>query len=256
MKFEVIKPCASLTPYIHSYWEFTGEKDDHQWERSIPDGCQGLLINLGEKYKMEEGFIDFGKTYVLGKKTTFRDAFIEAGTHLLGVYLKPGKFHHFFHYDPQFELVNKAIEFDKQRSFNLNKILKDPYSYLNRFFLDKLRNSERELQETIEDIHKAKGNVDISGIAKKQRISVRSLERRFKLYVGISPKEFANIVRFQYAYSAIIQSTQTHNLSDIAFEFGYYDHAHLANEIKKYTGHAPSQIVGSDVLHDQYPWYD
>ena len=32
------------------------------------------------------------------------------------------------------------------------------------------------------------------------------------------------------------------SLLEIAFETGYYDHAHLANAIKKYTGLQPSQL--------------
>ncbi|WP_409994074.1 helix-turn-helix domain-containing protein [Sphingobacterium siyangense] len=58
----------------------------------------------------------------------------------------------------------------------------------------------------------------------------------------MSPKEYSNIIRFQRALSIIRNSDENKSLSDIAFECGYYDHAHLSNEIKRNTGMAPSQI--------------
>jgi AraC-like DNA-binding protein len=62
------------------------------------------------------------------------------------------------------------------------------------------------------------------------------------MHIGISPKEYSNIVRFQYALSIIKKSGKNRSLSDIAFECGYYDHAHLTNEIKRNTGLSPSQL--------------
>lgn len=71
---------------------------------------------------------------------------------------------------------------------------------------------------------------------------MRQLERCFKKHIGITPKEFANIIRFQFAFSKIKHNEQRKSLLDIAFDTGYYDHAHLSNAIKRYTGLAPSQL--------------
>jgi AraC-like DNA-binding protein len=68
------------------------------------------------------------------------------------------------------------------------------------------------------------------------------LERNFKKNIGISPKEFVNILRFQFALEKIKDNQLGKSLQDIAFESGYYDHAHLSNEIKRYTGLSPSQF--------------
>jgi AraC-like DNA-binding protein len=68
------------------------------------------------------------------------------------------------------------------------------------------------------------------------------LERNFKTHIGIAPKEYSNIVRFQNALAKIKNSDQGKSLLDIAFECGYYDHSHLTNEIKRNTGLTPSQL--------------
>jgi transcriptional regulator GlxA family with amidase domain len=68
------------------------------------------------------------------------------------------------------------------------------------------------------------------------------LERNFKKLIGLSPKEYSNIIRFQNALSLIKNSSQRRSLLDIAFECGYYDHSHLSNEIKQKTGLSPSLL--------------
>ncbi|WP_264538162.1 helix-turn-helix domain-containing protein [Flavobacterium sp. N1736] len=244
MEYKETKTCIELAPYIHSFWELKGDNSDNQWERIFPDGCAGLIINLGESCKTDNGNVsmDYGKTYVVGAMTSFKDTFIDAETHLLGVCLKPATFSNFYKYAPQNELTNSTIEFDRRHSFNIEKIVKDPSYYLNNFFYDRFRNKNRPLQSVIEEIHNANGQLSIYEIAKRNCITVRQLERNFKMHIGITPKEYSNIVRFQNALSIIKKSANEQSLLDIAFECGFYDHSHLTNEIKRNTGLAPSQL--------------
>lgn len=244
MKFRETKPCVELEPFIHAFWELKGDESDRQWERNFPDGCPGLVINLGETCRTDNGSVsmDYGKTYVVGTMTSFKDSFIDANTHLLGVCLKPAIFSNFYSYAPQNELINNTIEFDKSNSFNVEKIIKDPTHYLNRFFIDRVRNTNRQLQSVIDDIHNSNGQLGIYEIAKRNHTTIRQLERKFKMHIGITPKEYSNIVRFQNALSIIKNSDQERSLLDIAFECGFYDHSHLTNEIKRNTGLVPSQL--------------
>ncbi|MCK7560040.1 helix-turn-helix domain-containing protein [Chitinophaga sedimenti] len=71
---------------------------------------------------------------------------------------------------------------------------------------------------------------------------MRQLERHFNTHIGITPKEYSNIIRFQHALSKIKMQAHKSSLLDIAFECGYYDHAHLTNDLRKNTGYAPSQL--------------
>ena len=99
-----------------------------------------------------------------------------------------------------------------------------------------------QLQSIINDIHSSNGKLSISELSKRNHISVRQLERKFKSQIGISPKEYSNIIRFQNALNIIKNSCEKRSLLDIAFECGYYDHSHLNNEIKRNTGLSPSLL--------------
>lgn len=244
MKYKEISPIPELAPYIHAFWELTGENTDKQWERNFPDGCAGIVVNLGDTCITDNGMtkMDFGNTYAVGAMTSYKDSFIENNTHLFGVCLKPGTFSNFYNFASQSEILDQTIQFGKEHAFNIGKFIKDPIHYLNGFFINRLQKKNGSLESVIQDIHQAKGQVTISEIAKRNFITVRQLERKFSAHLGVSPKEYANIVRFQNAMAKIKEIGGEMSLMDIAFECGYYDHSHLANDIKRNTGMIPSQL--------------
>ncbi len=244
MEYIEVKPYKELEPFIHSYWELKGEESDGQWERNFPDGCAGLVMNLGETCLTDNGAVsmEFGKTYVVGAMTSFKDSFIESNTHLWGVCFKPAAFTNFFEYAAQVELTDHTIEFEKSYSFAIDKVLSNRSHYLNRYFMDRVKSKQNPLQSIIGDIHSSHGKLGILELSKRNHISVRQLERKFKSQIGISPKEYSNIVRFQNALGIIKNSNENRSLLDVAFECGYYDHSHLTNEIKRNTGLSPSQL--------------
>lgn len=244
MNYKKIKPSKELEPFIHFYWVLKGQELESQWERVFPDGCAGIVMNLGNTCLTDNGAVsmEFGKTYVVGAMKSFKDSFIDNDTHLLGVCLKPATFANFYSYATQNELTNATIEFEKSNSFNVDKTLVNPFNYFDYFFLERIKSRNNQLQSVVNDIHSTNGQISIVELSKRNFTTVRQLERNFKKYIGLSPKEYSNIIRFQNALSIIKNSNQNRSLLDIAFECGYYDHSHLTNEIKRNTGLSPSLL--------------
>ncbi len=244
MEYKKIAPYKELEPLIHFFWELKGNELEREWERVFPDGCAGVLMNLGGTCLTDNGSVsmEFGKTYVVGAMTSFKDSFINGNTHLLGVCLKPATFANFYNYSPQDELTNNTVEFEKSKSFDIDKILDNPFNYFNNFFYDRIKSKNNQLQSVINNIHSTNGQISIYELSKRNFTTVRQLERNFKKLIGITPKQYSNIIRFQYALGLIKNSNKNQSLLDIAFECGYYDHSHLTNEIKRNTGLSPSQL--------------
>lgn len=244
MEYKKIKPYKDLEPFIHFYWELKGNELERQWERVFPDGCAGIVMNLGNTCITDNGSVsmEFGKTYIVGAMTSFKDSFIDSNTHLLGVCLKPATFSNFYSHTSQNELANDTVEFEKSKSFNVDKIFNNPYNYFDIFFYDRLKSKNNQLQSVLKDIHLTNGQISVYELSKRNFTTVRQLQRSFKTLIGISPKEYSNIIRFQHALSLIKKSDRNRSLLDIAFECGYYDHSHLTNEIKRNTGLSPSQL--------------
>ena len=82
-------------------------------------------------------------------------------------------------------------------------------------------------------------NVDT--LAKKSYQSTRHFERHFKERMGISPKYFLKVLRFENAFRMKNRNPQLDWLS-IAVNCGYYDYQHLARDYKDLTGLTPNQF--------------
>ncbi len=244
MDYLKIKPCKELEPYIHFFWELKGNPNKAQWERVYPDGCSGIILNLGNDCLTDNGSLslEFGKTYAVGAMNSYKDSLIDIDTHLAGARLKPAAFANFYSYDPADKLINDTVEFEKSNSFSLDKIVRQSFSYFDCFFLERIKNKNIPLQSVINDINVTKGQISIYELAQKNCTTVRQLERNFKKYIGLSPKEYTNIIRFQNALNCIQKTDDDQSLSDIAFECGYYDLSHFSNEIKRNTGLSPSSL--------------
>lgn len=244
MNYIETKPHWDLSPFINFFWELKGMESDYHWERVFPDGCLGILINLGKNCLTDNGSrsLKFGKTYVVGAMTSFKDTLIDRHSHLVGACLRPATLSNFYNYTPENILHNDTIEFDVPDGLNADKIINDPIEYLNRYFTE--RNSKRTniLNSVINDIDASNGQLRINEISRRNHMNIRQLERNFKKHVGMSPKEYSNIVRFRNALAIIKGTTQNRSLSDISFECGYFDHSHLSHEIKRITGKYPSQL--------------
>jgi AraC-like DNA-binding protein len=72
-------------------------------------------------------------------------------------------------------------------------------------------------------------------------LSLRQFERNFITRVGISPKLFIRIVRFEYAMK-IKNDYPEKNWSEIALECGYTDSSHLLKEFKEFAEFPPSRF--------------
>ena len=68
-------------------------------------------------------------------------------------------------------------------------------------------------------------------------LGIKQFERTFSKYVGVNPKKFASIVRFQNVIQ--INSKDKRTLSQIAIDNGYYDQSHFIHDFKSITGLTP-----------------
>jgi AraC-like DNA-binding protein len=96
----------------------------------------------------------------------------------------------------------------------------------------------------VKRILSAHGNVSIEYLATKVSLSSRHLERTFAEHVGMSPKVFARIVRFQAALAYKERRPAT-TWAATAQEFQYFDQMHLVREFRELSGETPSRLLVS-----------
>jgi len=110
---------------------------------------------------------------------------------------------------------------------------------LDNYFLEISRDiTESPVVFAIDLIFSSNGMVSVKELTEKAGVGERQLERLFKRYVGLSPKFFARIIRFNYIFQ-LIQSKNT-PWAEIVYQSGYYDQSHFIRNFKAFTGEDPT----------------
>ncbi|MDO7877707.1 helix-turn-helix domain-containing protein [Hymenobacter sp. ASUV-10] len=81
-------------------------------------------------------------------------------------------------------------------------------------------------------------------------LSPRQFERNFVEQVGLAPKLYARIVRFDQAFRLKEQQPDLDWLA-VAIHCGYFDYRHLVRDFKEFAGVTPPQLLAAEVAHTQ-----
>ncbi len=100
----------------------------------------------------------------------------------------------------------------------------------------------------LDRINRNCGDIRIQDIATETGYSTRFINNVFKQHVGIAPKLFSRIVRFQLCLNSL-RHQHKKDFADLALEFGYYDQAHFINEFKEFSLFTPTQAINAG-LHN------
>lgn len=93
-------------------------------------------------------------------------------------------------------------------------------------------------------IFRHKGVIHISEVAGRSALGLRQFERRFAEEIGIHPKLFARIVRFQSALDTKLRFPARPWIQ-IAHRFGYHDHTHMIHDFRALSGLSPGAILAN-----------
>lgn len=87
-----------------------------------------------------------------------------------------------------------------------------------------------------------RGICRIDELAHHSGLSVRHFERRFSSAIGMTPKRFARIARFQMALDAKLHAPHR-SWRMIAHDFGYHDQMHMIRDFQSLSGASPERFL-------------
>jgi AraC-like DNA-binding protein len=79
----------------------------------------------------------------------------------------------------------------------------------------------------------------IADVARRMGVSPRHLTRTFRHAVGLTPKMFARISRFQRVAAVLDDESSGGVLAGVALACGYYDQSHLVRDVRAFAGGTP-----------------
>ena len=81
-------------------------------------------------------------------------------------------------------------------------------------------------------------NICLKELAEVTHLSISALERRFKKYLGKTPKQFINEVRLENARRLLIETSIA--IATIANDTGFADHSYFSRQFQKLFDQSPS----------------
>jgi AraC-like DNA-binding protein len=258
-------PAPPLACFIEFFWYFEDWDGAHPMEQVLPDATFELVINLLDGPRKLFNRSD------LGRYTTFRGGWLsgahskyividtQRGSSMIGAHFKPGGVAPFlptsagaFH-DQVVEL--EAIWGRSARELRERLLAAegacDRFFHLEQFLLDLLRRDRIDPQRQ-ERITWAVGQfwrqpnvLAVREAASRLNISHKHFITQFREQVGMSPKLFCRIRRFQEVL-AQINARRRISWAEVACACGYYDQSHLVNDFQAFAGLNPSAYRSLD----------
>lgn len=94
-------------------------------------------------------------------------------------------------------------------------------------------------------IENSKGQIKTQNIAQEVCLGIKQFERIFSKHVGVNPKKFISITRFQNVIQ-MKREFKKINMTQLAYDNGYYDQSHFNHDFKSLTGLTPRAFLIKD----------
>jgi transcriptional regulator GlxA family with amidase domain len=104
---------------------------------------------------------------------------------------------------------------------------------------------DTRLENAVDCIAANQGLISIEELTRQVGLGRRQLERKFALHVGVSPKLYTRIIRFQRILD-LVQKAERFEWPDVSVNCGYYDQSHLIRDFKAFSGRTPDDYLSAD----------
>lgn len=227
--------------------------------RPMPTGYLAMFIHFGSEIELFNHSLKEPKIhncFITGVQTLNKLSYLHVSKKIdnLIIPFKPGGFSRIFNRSA-FDLLNRVVDLDALvptdvmdmvRNLTQTKAIEERIAKLNDLLIFLLENSTFKSRknhiEVLEYIHQSNGNISLNTIGEIVQVSPRTIERSFLINVGISPKEYIRIVRFNNIFKFLLEN-RFEDWQDIVHQFGYFDQSHFIHDFKAVTGFTPSGFL-------------
>lgn len=253
-------PAAPLNSCIRMLWYTSAHLITHQRERVLPNGCVQIVLNLARDFLLDCPEDDkerpMAPSVVVGARSCYEIVHTSDMADLAGIVFEPGGF-------PPF--AGDAADGFSDRNISLE----DVWGAKARDLRDRLREAPtppaklQTLESCLENDFKARVEnrvqarigrnrmvefalsefartpvASVEEVARQTGWSVRHFSQVFRERVGVSPKLWCRIQRFQRVVKQLHKGVDI-RWSELALDCGYYDQSHFANDFRGFSGINP-----------------
>jgi AraC-like DNA-binding protein len=255
--FNFYKPKPPLSKFVDNFWLYEGYEPERKSERILPTGTLELVINLRQNdlqfYDAErpENCSHLSGAVVSGAHgrgfTPTAEAFI------IGVHFKPGGAFPFLGL-PAGDLADTHVNLETLWGPSAGRLRErlceartsaERFQLLQEALMNRLCQGVEQhyaVSMALEMFGKHQAGSRVRDAAKYLGLSQRRFIQVFKSEVGLTPKLFSRIQRFQQTRT-YIQQNPSFNWAELAVDLGYFDQSHFIREFLEFSGLSPTDYL-------------
>jgi AraC-like DNA-binding protein len=251
MDYREYKPAPDLARFVDRYWHLAGVTPN--LEPVIPDGHTEMILHLGsvpEQFCDDATVLPQSRTLFVGQQTAPVRLRSTGPMRVWGIRFHPAgasAFSKFQQHEFRETLADAEAAVD-----NSAHVLWEEVGNTNSDY-DCVRSIERWLRSRLQapidlrlshavELLSFPEATSIANAAVAVGCSRRQLERLFEAGVGLSPRTYARISRFQYALR-LRRDASRRSWADIAADAGFADQSHMIAEFRRFGGAAPGILL-------------
>lgn len=252
ISIQTYKP-EKLSALIKSFWclKVSDNLSGPHIEEIIPDGHHELIFSLDAAgFRKRIGQSTWHRDpsiYFAGQNKKSYIQHLNPGSIIYAVRFQPHTRALFYNF-PAFYSTDNLISFSDVVSSDTitSCITESPaktFANLEKEFLKKASHltftlDYKYVDSVVRKIIIHQGNLKISSLERTTGVSTRYLQKLFQQYIGVSPKQFCNIVRYIH-FVTFRKEHQAMSLTQCAYETGFKDQSQLIYLSQLITGSSP-----------------
>ncbi len=260
-------PPAPLASLIRCFWCWEGAStpQPHARERLLPNGEASIVFNLrDEEMRLYDAadpsrFVSCGLAGLTGARTECFAIDTASEDRVVGIQFQPGGTYPFFR-EPAWEVANRSMSLEELWRGRASEIREQllaslsadaMFAVLERALMAQLVRG-LELHPAIEfargHICRAPQVATVSGVMESIGLSQRRFIELFREQVGLTPKAFCRVRRFQRVLEAVHRRKSV-DWARVALDGGYYDQAHFIHDFQGFSGLTPAAYLALATEH-------
>lgn len=262
------RPQPPLADCVAVFWLYEGGPPRHALERHLPSGAMQLILNLhDDTFRLfEQPCLDSITTIRGPLLTGPRDTYTMLNTAqqvaLIGVQFRPGGAASMLGL-PASELRNTNVALDAlwgAAAHDLRDRMLTARTPEARFHVLEAALTARlayhaaphpAVAYALREFHAVPQMRTVAEVANRVSLSSRRFIQVFSAAVGLPPKTYCRVRRFQAALRAISRGGGT-SWAHLAASCGYYDQAHFIHDFRAFSGLTPSAYLARRGEHPNH----
>lgn len=252
------RPGPPLAPFVDLLWVVSQESVGHERERLLPTGSMELVFNLAQDELRswdEAGRLSvFDGAVAAGAYTRYAVIDTAEQIDVAGVHFRPGGAFAFLGV-PAGELWNRDVSLSalwgRGAGVVRERLLEASgpearLDVLEAALRERLRRRPRERHPAVAwalaEFDRAPGASSIADVTARLGLDRRRFLSRFRDEVGLSPKKYCRVRRFQETLDRV-ETGRRVDWAGVAASCGYFDQSHLVRDFRAFSGLTPTELL-------------